>query len=402
MAFEVPEIISGWRAEPATLTALLITLLLSCAGCSPSTGTTAASTAAAGEATPDSIRLSDSQLKAFKLGLTSTHRFALQCSAVGSIDFDENLSVQVFSPYQGKIIQAFAEIGDEVRRGKILYAIDSPDLIQAESNLIAAAGVAELTAAALTRAKDLYQTQGMSQKDYQQAVSDQMTAEGALKAARDAVRVFGKSEKEIDAVIAQRKIDPALVIPSPVSGRITARFAQPGLLVQPGTIPAPYSVADLSTMWMLANVLESDVALLRIGQTVAVKVMALGDREFSAKIRTIGATVDPTTHTVVVRSEVPDPKHELRSGMIAKFIIQTGPPVESVAVPVSGVVREGDGTMSVWVTTDRHKFVRRPVKIGLQQDGLDQILEGLQLGELVVTDGAILLSNMFYGGGGVS
>jgi membrane fusion protein, heavy metal efflux system len=364
---------------------------------SPATAVPAAATSS--PSTPDSIELSDGQLQAIKLAPVSMHSFALQRSAVGSIDFDENQSVQVFSPYQGKIIQAFAEVGDEVKRGKVLYAIDSPDLMQAESTLIAAAGVADLTTAALARAKDLFDHQGMAQKDYQQAVSDQMTADGALKAAREAVRVFGKSEVEINRIIAQRQIDPALVIQSPVSGRVTARFAQPGLLVQPGSAPAPYSVADLSTMWMLANFPESDVALLRIGQAVTVKVAALGDSEFDARIQTIGATVDPSTHTVVVRSAVPDPRHQLRPGMMATYLIQTGEPVRSAAVPVNGVVREGDGTMSVWITSDRHKFVRHTVKIGLQQDGFDQILDGLQAGELVVTDGAILLSNMLFGGG---
>ena len=380
--------------------ALLIIVPLTCAGCSASSGSATAPPATT--TTPDSVQLSASQLGSIKIGPAAVRSFALQRSSVGSIDFDEDAAVQVFSPYQGRIIHAFAQVGDQVARGKTLYTIDSPDLMQAESSLIAAAGVADLTAAALTRAKDLYETQGLAQKDYQQAISDQMTAEGSLKAAREAVRVFGKSEAEINSIVAQRKIDPALVVASPVSGRVTARFAQPGLLVQPGNVPAPYSVADMSTMWMLADVPESDVASIRVGQSVTVKVMALGDRQFSARISTIGATVDPNTHTVVVRSEVPDAQHELRSGMIATFVIQTGAPVESIGVPVDGVVREGDGTMSVWITTDRHRFTRRLVRIGLQQDGFDQVAEGLQSGELIVTEGAILLSNMLYGGGGDS
>jgi membrane fusion protein, heavy metal efflux system len=385
------------------LRALSSVVPLMCLGCTIGSGSASAPRATTTmTTTPDSVQLSASQLQSVKISPAAVRNFALQLSSVGSIDFDEDAAVQVFSPYQGRIIHAFAQVGDQVARGKTLYTIDSPDLMQAESNLIAAAGVADLTAAALARAKDLYETQGIAQKDYQQAISDQMTAEGSLNAAREAVRVFGKSESEINSIVAQRNIDPALVVASPVSGRVTARFAQPGLLVQPGNVPAPYSVADISIMWMLADVPESDVALIRVGQSVTVKVMALGDRRFSARISTIGATVDPNTHTVVVRSEVPDPEHALRPGMIATFVIQTGAPVESIAVPMDGVVREGDGTMSVWVTTDRHRFTRRIVRIGLQQDGFDQVAEGLQPGELIVTEGAILLSNMLYGGGGDS
>jgi cobalt-zinc-cadmium efflux system membrane fusion protein len=377
-------------------------------GCSSKTGTADASSAAQPSATapiaaaPDSnsVELNDKQLKSIKFEPAETHSFSQQRVAVGSIDFDENLAVQVFAPYQGRIIKAYAEIGDEVKKGQTLYTIDSPDLIQAESTLIAAAGVYDLTTAALNRAKPLYDTQGLAQKDLEQAESDQMSADGALKAARDAVKLFGKSDAQIDEMIAQRKVDRELVVPSPIDGRVTARAAQPGLLVQPGNAPAPYQVADTSTMWMLANVAETDSPMFRVGQAVRVKVMAFQDHDFEGKISTLGATVDPNTHTVLVRSEVRDPRHELRPGMFATYVISTGDPVTAVAVPLPGVVREGDGTMSIWVTTDKHRFTRRTAKLGLQQDGFDQIVDGLKPGETVVTDGAVFLSNMLNGSGG--
>jgi cobalt-zinc-cadmium efflux system membrane fusion protein len=103
--------------------------------------------------------------------------------------------------------------------------------------------------------------------------------------------------------------------------------------------------------------------------------------------------VDPNTHRALVRSEVADPRHELRSGMFANFVIRIGDPVRSVAIPVNGVVREGDGSMTVWVTTDRRHFVKRTVKVGMQREGYHQILDGVQAGELVATDGAVFLSN---------
>jgi len=344
--------------------------------------------------TSDTIDLNDTQVKSIEIGPVGEHIFSQQRTAVGSIDFNENLAVQVFSPYSGKIIKAYAEIGDQVVKGATLYTIDSPDLVQAESSMIAAAGVYNLTSAALTRAKELYATQGLAQKDFQQTVSDQQTAEGALKAARDAVRLFGKSESQIDEIIAKRKLDPALVVSSPITGRVVARAAQPGLLVQPGTTPAPYSVADLSTMWMNASVTESDSPLFHVGQDTKVKVMAFPDRDFNGKVTVVGATVDPNTHTTLVRSEVSDTKHELRPGMFATFVIRTGDPLTTAGVPLDGVAREGDGTMTVWVTSDRRRFTKRTVTLGLQQGGFDQVLTGVRSGELIATKGAILLSNM--------
>ena len=342
----------------------------------------------------DSLELTEKQRETVKVEAVMERAFPVEKQAVGSIDFNEDLTLQVFTPYQGRIIRLFAEVGDDVKKGQTLFTIDSPDLLQAESTLIAAAGVLEFTTRNLARLKELYQSRAVSQKDLDQAVSDQQTAEGNLRAARDAVRIFGKVDADIDGIIARRLADPTLVVPSPIDGRITARNAAPGLFVQPGGAPAPYSVANVSTMWMLANVAESDSPALHVGQEVTVNAAAFPDRVFQGRISTVGSIVDPNTRRVLVRSEIADPRHELRSGMFANFVISTGDPIRSPGLPLDGVVREGDGTMTVWVTTDRRRFTKRTVKIGLERDGYRQILEGLQPSELVATDGAIFLSNM--------
>ena len=105
-------------------------------------------------------------------------------------------------------------------------------------------------------------------------------------------------------------------------------------------------------------------------------------------------TVDANTHRVTIRSEIADGNDELRSGMLANFVIQIRNPVEAVAIPANGVVREADGTMTAWVTSDRHRFEQRIIRIGLQNDGWVQVLDGVRRGELVVADGAVFLSNM--------
>jgi membrane fusion protein, heavy metal efflux system len=152
-------------------------------------------------------------------------------------------------------------------------------------------------------------------------------------------------------------------------------------------------VADISTMWMLANVTEGDSPAFKVGQEVSVNVLAFPNRMFRGHITTIASAVDPNTRRLLVRSEVADPNHELRAGMFANFVIRTGAPMRSVAIPLDGVVREGDGTMVVWVTADRRRFTKRAVQVGMVRDGYNQILEGLQAGELVATEGAIFLSN---------
>ena len=159
------------------------------------------------------VELSSSQLNAIKIAPVGTYLFPVDREAVGSIDYDEDMAVQVFPAYQGTIIQALGELGAEMQKDQPLYTIKSPDLIQAESTLIGAAATFELTNKELARVQGLG---GVAEREKEQAVSDQQTADGALRAARDAVRVFGKTDAEIEQIIASRKIDPALVVRSPI------------------------------------------------------------------------------------------------------------------------------------------------------------------------------------------
>ena len=248
---------------------------------------------------------------------------------------------------------------EKAELGSIGFSED-PATVQAESTLIGAAATFDLTNKTLARAQALGETNGIARKELEQAISDQQTAKAALKAARDAVRALGETDSEIDRMIAAGKIE-----------------AEPP-----------------KHKWAVANVLESDAPLMRVGQPVDVKVMAYPDRIFRGKISKIYATVDPNTHREVVRCEVEDPGDELRVGMFANFIVRVKDPVEAIAVAANSIVREEDGTMTAWVTTDRRRFKQRVLKTGLQENGNVQILDGLQPGELVVTDGAIFLDNL--------
>ena len=341
------------------------------------------------------VVLTDKQAANFKIMPAEQRSFKTLKNAVGSIDFNQNMLVQAFTPNPGRIVDTFFNVGDEVKKGDALFTIDSPDLLQAESGLLASAGVLELQTRTLARVKQLLKTGGGAQKDVDQATSDQQTAEGNFKAGRDAVRLFGKTDAEIDRIVADRKVDSILVVPSTISGRIIARNAAPGLYVQPGNAPAPYSLADISTMWMVANVIETDAPSYRIGQPVEVRVPAYPGEVFRGRVTTLGLNIDPNSHRQLVRSVIEDPQHKLRAGMLASFTIETEPPKMSVSVPLEAIVREGDGTMTVWVTTDGRRFDRRSVKIGMEQDGWRQILDGVAAGEKIASTGAVFLSNKF-------
>lgn len=380
----------------------LIQALLSCAlltsicGCQRASGEdkTAASGGPALKSTmPDSVTLTERQAKQVTVVAAQTTDMAPQREAVGYIDFNQDRTVPVSSPWQGRIRDVMAKAGDDVRKGQVLFTIDSPDLVSAESNLISAAGVAALSAKALARARSMNAVEANPQKDLEQAASDHQTAEANYKAARDALRIFGKTDGEMERIVSTRKVNGELAVTSPIHGRVTARNAAPGMLVQPGNTPAPFTVADVSTKWMVANVTEYDFPLLRLKQSVKVSVLAYPNRTFSGEIENIGAVVDANTHRIAIRSEIRDPRNELRPQMLASFLIHTGAAQQGVAVPTNSVVREGDGTMTVFVTQDGRRFTRRTVNTGQGQNGLVQISQGLMAGDKVAGEGALFLSN---------
>jgi len=350
----------------------------------------------AATASADTVELKASQVAAITIAPIGEHEFVYRRHAVGSIDFNQDLSVQVFAPYAGRIIQAYADLGDAVKKGAVLFTIESPDFIEAQAGLIAAAATRDQTTSALQRAGKLYEAHGIDQNTYEAAVASQQTAEGALRAARSGVAILGRTPAEIDRIIARRQVESALVVKSPITGRVTARNAAPGALAQPGSAPAPYAVADLRTKWMVANVSEIDSPLFRLGQPIEASVLAYPGRVFAGTLSRLGRSLDANTHRVVVRAEIADPKDELIPGMLASFAIRVREPVRMAAIPLNGVVRNGDGSFAAWVTTDRRRFTQRFLTLGEPLDGQYPVREGLKRGELAVTDGAVFVSNILY------
>jgi membrane fusion protein, heavy metal efflux system len=294
----------------------------------PPASSTAPNSSAASNASPAdvTVELSSNQLNAIKIAPLGTHLFPVEREAVGSISLDED-----------------------------------PAIIQAESTLLAAAGTLQVSSNELVRARSLYTDNGVAQRELEQATSDAQTAQAAFRAARIALRALGKTDAEVDQLIANGAIS---------------------------------SAAHGPTKWMLANILESDSPLIRAEQPVRVKVMAFPGRTFEGKVFRVYAAVDPNLHHLPVRCKLDDPKDELLPGMLATAVIQVADPVESIGIPLNGVVRQGDSTMTAWVTTDRQHFTQRIIKTGLREDGMVQVLDGLEPGKLAVTDGAIFLDNI--------
>jgi cobalt-zinc-cadmium efflux system membrane fusion protein len=357
---------------------------------------------------PDVIALDENQAQKFKIEPVRPRSFRQERTTVGRVAFNEDRMTSIFAPFQGRIVRLIAKLGDVLEPGTPLLVMDSPDLVQASADLVAA-GVALRKAQnhvaqaenVAKRKRLLYEAGAGAYQDWEQAESDWRnaqhdlrTAEGQLDAARSRLRAtFNKSEAEIAKIEATRDVDRMATIRSPIGGTVTARKFSPDQFVRADNTDPMFSVADVSSMWLIANVTESDIPLVRVGEDVAVEVIAYPGKAFKARITYMGAAVDAAVRRLTVRAEIPNPDGRLKPDMFATFHITTGAPTESPAVPVGAVIREGDGMSTVWVTTDGKRLVKRPVSVGLQQDGFDQILAGLRPGELVATDSALFLGN---------
>ncbi len=352
------------------------------------------------------MRVTADQMHQLDIRKVELHPFRVQKFAVGQIAYNEDTSTAVLAPFSGRVTRLIAKVGDNVKRGQPLFEIDSPEVVQPQNDFVAAVAALnkarsqlDLARIAEKRLKDLYEGKAAPLKDWQQAQAQLVAAENdfrsaqiALEATSARLRIVGFTDEEVATLREKGTVRRSTPIPAPIDGTVIARKVGPGQYVRNDAGEALYTVADLSTMWVKAQVPENDIPFVRVGQEVEVKVSALPGRVFEARIAAISSATDLTTRRIVVRSEVPNRDGALKAEMFARFKIVTGAEEPSPSVPVEAVIREGDVAV-VWVENEPLLFRRCKVKLGIEQEGRLQIRDGLKAGDLVVVRGAIFVDN---------
>ena len=354
----------------------------------------------------DIVRVTNDQMHQLGIVKVELYPFRVQKLAIGQIAYNEDTSTAVLTPFPGRVTRLIAKIGDTVNRGDPLFEIDSPEVVQPQNDFIAAFSAmnkarSQLDLARIVekRLKEFVRRQSRRA----QGISTGARAAGrrperhalgrmSLEAARARLRIVGFTDAEVAALKDKGTVRRATPIPAPIDGTVIARKVGPGQYVRNDTGEALYIIADLSTMWLKAQVPEKEISSIRVGQDVEVKVSALPDRVLRARVTAINAATDATTRRVIVRSKIPNPEGALKSEMFASFKIATGADEPSPSVPVQAVIREGDHAV-VWVEEEPMLFRRRKVTLGIEQEGRMQIREGLKAGELVAGRGAIFVDN---------
>ncbi|WP_248633969.1 efflux RND transporter periplasmic adaptor subunit [Novosphingobium nitrogenifigens] len=306
----------------------------------------------------------------------------------GQIDFDENRVARIGSAVTGRVSAMHANVGQSVRQGEVLAQITSTDLTTQQLAYVRAKSTHDLDSRNLDRARTLYAADVISAAELQRRETEYHVSAAEMRAAADQLRLLGLSGSAMGSLGARGAVHSASQVTATMSGVVVERHLAQGQVVQPSD--ALFVVADLSKVWAIAKVPEQQVRFVRQGETVTLEIPALGDEKRTGKLVFVGQTVDPTTRTVLIRTELDNANGMLKPSMLATMLVESEPQPRLV-VPSSAVVRESNAD-HVFVDEGQGRFRLRKVQLAEDRGGRRVVLSGLKPGERVVVDGAFHLN----------
>jgi cobalt-zinc-cadmium efflux system membrane fusion protein len=329
----------------------------------------------------------------------------------GKIAVDEDRSTPIFSPYAGRVTKLFVKPGDIVTLGQTLFTVEATDMVQAQNDFITASTALNKAHSTLNlaqindkRQRLLYEGKAVPLKEVQQAQgtldaaeNDVRSADVALEAARNRLRILGKTDAEITEFQTKGTINPATPIYAPIAGTIVQRKVGPGHYVGSGASDPVFVIGDLSTVWVVAYIRETEAPMVHIGQPIYFTVLAYPDRSFPANISYVAAALDATTRRLLVRASVNNAAGLLKPEMFASVKIRTGEGDTAIAVPRAAIIHEGDSAR-VWILRDHDTAIElRHIKIGMTNGNMVQVLEGLAPNDRVITKGSLFIDRVARG-----
>ncbi|MDB5619154.1 efflux RND transporter periplasmic adaptor subunit [Tardiphaga sp.] len=335
----------------------------------------------------------------------SARAFRAEHVTEGKIAVDEDKSTPVFSPYAGRVTKLLAKPGDSVKQGQPLFTIEAADNVGAQNDFISAVtglnkakSQLELAQIQDKRAKDLFEGRAVPLKDYQQtqatlfqAQNDQRSAETALEAARNRLRILGLTEEAITAFQDKGRINPETTIYAPIAGTVVQRKIGPGQFVSAGAADPVFVIGDLSSVWLTAFVRETEASAVELGQEMTFNVLALPGRVLTGKINYVATALDPATRRLLVRATLDNASGSLKPEMFATVTIFAPGDQPTVGVPRQALIYEGD-QVRIWVAHDDDKTIElRVIKTGLINGNLVEVYGNLRPGERIVTKGSLFI-----------
>jgi cobalt-zinc-cadmium efflux system membrane fusion protein len=328
----------------------------------------------------------------------------------GKIAINEDSSTPIFSPFAGRVTKLLVKPSDKVERGQPLFIVEATDTVQGLNDFIAALSALNSARSKLNlaqivekRANDLYLGKAVPLKDWQQsqndlttAQNDMRSAETALEAVHNRLRILGRSEEQISAFQETRQISADTPIPSPIEGTVVQRKVGPGQFISSGASDPVFVIGDLSTVWLLAFVRETEASGVAVGQEITFSLLAMPGSQFKARIDYVAAAIDPATRRLLVRATIDNKDGLFKPEMFANVTIYSGEDRPSVGVPKQALIYEGD-RVRLWVVHDDKSIELRNIQTGLTNGDLVEVRTNLKAGEKIVTRGSLFIDRAASG-----
>jgi len=344
----------------------------------------------AAAAKPSTLVLPPAQRERITVTPVAPTRYQAEVHATGTVAFDGDQSTQILAPISGPVTRILVQPGSRVRKGDPLAYVSSPDFAAAMSNYRKAAA----TARNLQRVADLdvqlFKNDAIARRDMEQAQADAVGANADRDAALEQLRALGVDGATIDSLRNDRPVTSiAGVIRAPLAGTIVERLVTPGQLLQAGSTPC-FTIADLSRMWVMTSVFETDLADVQRGDPADVVTTARSEMAHGI-VDNIAPEVDSTTKATAVRVVVPNRDRLLKKDMYVRVVIRSRRQHEGLLVPVSAVLRDEDNTPFVYIQNAAGAYERRTVTLGQRIEDRYAVAAGLAAGDRVVSEGGLFL-----------
>jgi membrane fusion protein, heavy metal efflux system len=336
--------------------------------------------------------------------------FRAEHATEGKIAVNEDSSTPIFSPFAGRVTKLLVKPSDKVERGQPLFVVEAADTVQGLNDFIAALSALNSARSKLNlaqiverRANDLYVGKAVPLKDWQQSQNDLTTAqndvrsaETALEAAHNRLRILGRSEEQISSFQETRQISADTPINSPIEGTVVQRKVGPGQFISSGANDPVFVIGDFSTVWLLAFVRETEASGVAVGQEITFSLLAMPGSQFKARIDYVAAAIDPATRRLLVRATIDNKDGLFKPEMFANVTIYSGGDHASVGVPKQALIYEGE-RVRLWVAHDDKSIELRNVQTGLTNGDLVEVRTNLKAGEKIVTRGSLFIDRAASG-----
>jgi cobalt-zinc-cadmium efflux system membrane fusion protein len=340
----------------------------------------------------------------------SEHVFRAEHLTEGKIAVNEDSSTPIFSPFAGRVIKLLVKPSDVVERGQLLFIVEAADTVQGLNDFVAALSAVNKARSTLNlaqivekRANDLYAGKAVPLKDWQTAQdgltaaqNDMRSAETALEATHNRLRILGRTEDEIASFQRTRQMSADTPIYSPIGGTVIQRKVGPGQFVNSGASDPVFVIGDLSTVWLTAFVRETEASDVAVGQEITFSLLALPGSEFKARINYVAAAIDPSIRRLLVRATIDNKDGLFRPEMFANVTIYSGQDRPSVGVPKQALIYEGEH-VRLWVAHDDKSIELREIETGLSNGDLVEVRTNLKAGEKIVTKGSLFIDRAATG-----